>query len=73
MLALLYSDIPVEHVLTQLQRLFLGCLCLLGRAAWIEAASAGAQTIEPPHVQAAIERVPGAAGLVAPPIAQTNP
>ena len=47
-------------------------LCLLGRAAWIEAASAGAQTIEPPHVQAAIERVPGAAGLVAPPLAQTT-
>jgi type II secretory pathway predicted ATPase ExeA len=46
-------------------------LCLLARAAWIEAASAGAQTIEPPHVQAALERVPGAAGLVAPPTAQT--
>jgi type II secretory pathway predicted ATPase ExeA len=38
-------------------------LCLLARAAWIEAASAGAQTIQPPHVQAAIEQVPGAAGL----------
>ena len=47
-------------------------LCLLGRAAWIEAASAGAQTIEPAHVQAAIERVPGAAGLVAASIAQTT-
>jgi type II secretory pathway predicted ATPase ExeA len=44
-------------------------LCLLCRAAWIEAASAGSQTIEPPHVQAAIERVPGAAGLVPPPTA----
>jgi type II secretory pathway predicted ATPase ExeA len=42
-------------------------LCLLCRAAWIEAASAGAQTIEPPHVQAAIERVPGAAGRLPPP------
>ncbi len=41
-------------------------LCLLCRAAWIEAASTGAQTIEPPHVQAAIERVPGAAGLFPP-------
>jgi type II secretory pathway predicted ATPase ExeA len=38
-------------------------LCLLARAAWIEAASAGAQTIAPAHVQAAIEQVPGAAGL----------
>ena len=38
-------------------------LCLLARAAWIEAASAGAQTIAPPHVQAALEQVPGAAGL----------
>jgi type II secretory pathway predicted ATPase ExeA len=45
-------------------------LCLLCRSAWIEAASAGGQTIEPPHVQAAIERVPGAAGLSLPPSAQ---
>jgi type II secretory pathway predicted ATPase ExeA len=42
-------------------------LCLLARAAWMEAASAGAQNIEPPHVQAAIERVPGVAGLSLPP------
>jgi type II secretory pathway predicted ATPase ExeA len=41
-------------------------LCLLARAAWIEAATTGAQTIEPPHGQAAIERVPGAAGLLPP-------
>ena len=41
-------------------------LCLLGRAAWIEAASSGAQIIQPAHVQAAIEQVPGAAGLVPP-------
>ena len=33
-------------------------LCLLARAAWIQAASAGAQTIQPPHVQAAIEQAP---------------
>jgi type II secretory pathway predicted ATPase ExeA len=39
-------------------------LCLLARAAWIHAASTGAQTIEAPHVQAAIEQVPGAAGLL---------
>lgn len=39
-------------------------LCLLARAAWIAAASAGAQTIQPPHVQAAIDQVPGAAGLL---------
>jgi type II secretory pathway predicted ATPase ExeA len=44
-------------------------LCLLARTAWIEAASAGAQTIEPAHVQAAIESVPGAAGLSLPPAA----
>jgi len=42
-------------------------LCLLARTAWIEAASAGAQTIEPAHVQAAMESVPGAAGLSLPP------
>jgi type II secretory pathway predicted ATPase ExeA len=47
-------------------------LCLLARAAWIEAASTGAQTIEPPHVQAALERVPGAAGLLPPPAAPTT-
>ena len=42
-------------------------LCLLARAAWLAAASAGAQTIQPPHVQAAIDQVPGAAGLLPPP------
>lgn len=42
-------------------------LCLLARTAWIEAASADAQNIEPAHVQAAIESVPGAAGLALPP------
>lgn len=42
-------------------------LCLLARAAWIEAASDGAQSIEPAHVQAAIERVPGTAGSSVPP------
>ena len=47
-------------------------LCLLARAAWIEAASAGTQSIEPAHVQAALERVPGAAGLSLPP-ATTSP
>jgi type II secretory pathway predicted ATPase ExeA len=46
----------------------LGLLC---RAAWIQAASVGAQTIEPPHVQAAIEQVPGAAGLLPPPTTPT--
>jgi type II secretory pathway predicted ATPase ExeA len=39
-------------------------LCLLARAAWIAAASAGAQTIQPPHVQEAIDQVPGAAALL---------
>ena len=48
-------------------------LCLLARAAWIQAASAGAQSIEPPHVQAAIESVPGAAGLALPSATQTSP
>jgi transposase InsO family protein len=47
-------------------------LCLLCRAAWIEAASAGDQIIQPPHVQAAIERVPGAAGLLPSPAAPTT-
>jgi len=46
-------------------------LCLLARAAWIEAASAGLQTIQPEHVQAAIERVPAAAALTLPPVAAT--
>jgi type II secretory pathway predicted ATPase ExeA len=46
-------------------------LALLCRAAWIAAASLGAQRIEPPHVQAAIEQVPGAAGLLPPPAAPT--
>lgn len=47
-------------------------LCLLARAAWIDAASAGAQTIEPAHVQTAIERVPGVAGLSLPPATATS-
>jgi len=47
-------------------------LCLLARAAWIEAASAGLQTIEPDHVQAAIERVPAAAALALPPSTPTS-
>ncbi len=42
-------------------------VCLLARAAWMEAAAAGAQHIEPTHVQAAIERVPGVTGLSLPP------
>jgi type II secretory pathway predicted ATPase ExeA len=46
-------------------------LCLLARAAWIQAASAGAQSIEAAHVQAAIEQVPGAAGLL--PTATSTP
>jgi type II secretory pathway predicted ATPase ExeA len=41
-------------------------LCLLCRAAWIHAASAGAQTIQPAHVQAAIDQVPFTAGLFPP-------
>jgi hypothetical protein len=47
-------------------------LCLLARAAWIDAASAGAQSIEPAHVQAAIQRVPGVAGLSLPPATATS-
>lgn len=46
-------------------------LCLLARAAWMQAASSGSQTIEPPHVQAASEQVPGAAGLLPPLATQT--
>jgi len=47
-------------------------LGLLARAAWIEAASAGAQRIEPAHVQAAMERVPGAATLSLPSAVPAN-
>ena len=47
-------------------------LCLLARAAWIEAAAAGLQNIQPEHVQAAIERVPAAAGLFLPPPGSTS-
>jgi hypothetical protein len=47
-------------------------LCLLCRSAWIQAASAGAQIIQPPHVQTAIEQVPSAAGLLPPPTAPTS-
>jgi len=54
------------HLLTSASSGLARSLCLLCRAAWIEAAGAGAQTIEPAHVQAAIERVPGAAGLLPP-------
>jgi type II secretory pathway predicted ATPase ExeA len=42
-------------------------LCLLARTAWIQAASLGAQRIEPAHVQHAIDTVPGAATLASPP------
>jgi type II secretory pathway predicted ATPase ExeA len=62
---------PALNLLTSASSGLARSLCLLCRAAWIEAASAGAQTIEPPHVQAAIERVPGAARLGPPPIAPT--
>jgi type II secretory pathway predicted ATPase ExeA len=47
-------------------------LCWLARAAGIEAAGAGAPMIGPAHVQAALERVPGAAGLALPPEPQPN-
>lgn len=47
-------------------------LCLLARAAWIQAASDGAQTIQPPHVQAAIEQVPGAAAQLTPSLSPSN-
>ena len=47
-------------------------LGLLARAAWLEAASAGAQRIEAVHVQAAMERVPGAATLSLPPAVPAN-
>lgn len=47
-------------------------LCLLCRAAWLHAASAGAQRIEPTQVQAAIDQVPFAAGLLPPPTVQSS-
>jgi type II secretory pathway predicted ATPase ExeA len=43
-------------------------LCLLARAAWIAAATAGASLIGPDHVQQAIDTVPGAVGLQRPPL-----
>jgi type II secretory pathway predicted ATPase ExeA len=52
------------HLLTSASSGLARSLALLARAAWIEAASAGAQTIQPAHVQSAIEQVPGAAGLL---------
>jgi MSHA biogenesis protein MshM len=47
-------------------------VCLLARAAWLEAASAGLQVLSPAHVQAAVERVPGAAGLTLPSASPTE-
>jgi len=60
-------DSPALNLLTSASGGLARSLCLLARTSWIEAASAGAQSIEPAHVQAAIERVPGAAGLCLPP------
>ena len=59
------------HLLTSASSGLARSLCLLARAAWIEAASAGAQTIQPPHVQAAIDQVPGATTRLPPPTPQT--
>jgi len=42
-------------------------LCLLARAAWIEAATQGTQRITPGHVQTAIQTVPCVPGLLQPP------
>ena len=39
-------------------------VCLLARAAWLEAARAGVQEIGAPTLQQAMEQVPGLAGLV---------
>jgi type II secretory pathway predicted ATPase ExeA len=55
------------HLLTSASSGLARSLALLARAAWIEAASSGAQTITPPHVQAALERVPSAVGMLPPP------
>jgi type II secretory pathway predicted ATPase ExeA len=53
-----------QNLLTSASSGLARSLMLLARAAWIEAASAGAQSIEPAHVQAALEQVPGAAALL---------
>jgi hypothetical protein len=45
-------------------------LCLLAQASWIAAASQGAQTIGPVHVQSAIDEVPYSPGLFQAPLAQ---
>jgi len=42
-------------------------LCLLARAAWIEAATASSQSVTAAHAQKAIDQVPCAPGLQAPP------
>lgn len=42
-------------------------LCLLARAAWIDAASQGAPRVSPDHVQSAIQIVPCVPGLLQPP------
>lgn len=42
-------------------------LCLLARAAWIQAASLGAQRIQSDHIQHAIDTVPGALAMAPPP------
>jgi type II secretory pathway predicted ATPase ExeA len=55
------------HLLTSASGGLARSLALLARTAWIQAASAGAQTIEPAHVQAALEQVPGAVALATPP------
>ena len=60
-------DSAALHLLTSASGGLARSLCLLARTAWIEAASAGNQSIEPAHVQAALERVPGAASLSLPP------
>lgn len=44
-------------------------LCLLARAAWIQAATQPTQRITPEHVQAAIQTVPCVPGLLQPPSA----
>lgn len=46
-------------------------VCLLARAAWIQAASLGAQRIQSDHIQYAIDTVPAAVAMGPPPETQT--
>jgi general secretion pathway protein A len=64
---------PAAELLTSASAGLPRSLNLLARAAWINAASSGAQKISPAHVQSALETVPCVPGLhAAPPLTGAN-